>query len=72
MHSNRKNEQDKVKVSRIADRRIVTVWDQEIRKETSAKTRSTSEVMEIREANTSITWTKGYIMVVLNKEIPYL
>ena len=54
MHSNRNNVQDKVEVSSISDRRIVKMWDQEIRKKTSAKTRSTSAVMEIREANTSI------------------
>ena len=37
MHQNRKNEQDKVKVSIIADRRIVTVWYQETMKTSSAK-----------------------------------
>ena len=37
MNSNRKNEQDKVKVSSIADRRILTVWDQDTRKKKSAK-----------------------------------
>ena len=52
MHSNRKNEQYQVKVSSIADRRVVTVWYQEIRKKTGAKTRSTSGVMERREAST--------------------
>ena len=65
-----KNEQKQVKVSSIADRRILIVWDQEIRKKRSAKTISTSEVMEIWEANTSINRTKGYTMVILNKEIP--
>ena len=67
MNSRIKNEQDKVNVSILADRRIVTVWNQEIRKKTSAKTRSTSEVMERQEANTSVNQTKEYTMVVLNK-----
>ena len=57
MHSNRKNEQDQVKVSSMSDRRVVTVRDQEIRKKRSAKTRSAIEVTERREA-------------MLNKEIP--
>ena len=67
MNSRIKNEQDKVNVSILADRRIVTVWNQEIRKKTSAKTRSTSELMERREANTPIKQTKRYTMVILNK-----
>ena len=46
------------------------MWDQEIRKETSAKTISTSELMEIREANTSIKWKKVYTIVMLDKSIP--
>ena len=70
MHSNRNNVQDKVEVSSISDRRIVKMWDQEIRKKTSAKTISTSELMEIREANTSIKWKKVYTIVMLDKSIP--
>ena len=72
MHPKRKNKQDQMKISNISDRRIVTVRDQEISNKTGAKTRSTSEVMEIREANTSINITKGYIMVMLQKEINQL
>ena len=62
--------QDKVKFSIISYRRIGTVCDQEIRKEKSAKTSSTSELMEIREANISINWKKGYTIVMLNKSSP--
>ena len=43
-----------MKFSSISDIRIVTVWDQETRKRTSAKKTSTSEVMERWEANTPI------------------
>ena len=60
-----------MKVSRIADLRIVTVWDQ-LKKKITPKIRSKSEVMERREANTSINQTKGYTMVILNKEFPEL
>ena len=56
-----------MKVSSISDRRILTVWDHEKRKRRSAKTRSTSEVMEIREENTSINQTKVYTMVMIKK-----
>ena len=69
MHSNRKNKQDQVKISNTSDRRIVTVRDQEISNKTGTKTRSTSEVIERREAKKSINRTKGYTMVMLQKEI---
>ena len=58
MHPNRKQQQEKVEVSRKADRSIGTVWDQYNRNEASAKTSSTSEVMERREKNTKINLTK--------------
>ena len=54
MNSNRKYQQDKVKVSNRTDRRIGTAWDQDIRNKISKKTSSTDEVMERRETNTSI------------------
>ena len=46
------------------------MWDQEIRKETSAKTISTSEVIGKGELNTSIKWIKWYTIVMINKPIP--
>ena len=61
-----------MKVSIILDRSIVTAWYQESRKETSTKMRSTGELIEIREANTSINLTKGHIMSMFNEAITYL
>ena len=54
MNSNRKYQQDKVKVSNRTDRRIGIAWDQEISKKISKKTSSTDEVIERRKTNTSI------------------
>ena len=41
-----------MEISSIADKIIGTVWDQESSNKTSTKTSSTSELMEISEANT--------------------
>ena len=49
-----------------SDKRIVTARDQEIRKKTSAKTSSTGEVTERREANTSTRLTNFHTMSVFN------
>ena len=60
-----------MKVSRRADRRIGTYLDQYNSTKTSTKTSSTGELMEIREANTSINliiWFNNMLM--FNEEIP--
>ena len=49
---------------------IGTVWYQEIRNKTSAKTGPKSEVMERREENTPTNLTKVYKMVMFNQESP--
>ena len=54
VNSNRKQQQDKMIVLSRADIIIGTVWHQESRKKMSIRTSSKSEVMEKREANTSI------------------
>ena len=46
------------------------MWDQESRKKTSAKTSSTSKVIERREANTPINLMKVYTMFMINEESP--
>ena len=59
-----------MKVSNISDKMIVTARDQEIRKKTSAKTSSTGEVTERREANTPTRLTNGQKMLMFNEAIP--
>ena len=56
-----------MKVSIISGRRIRTAWDQESRNKISNKMISTSEVIEIRDINTSINLTKGHIMPMFNE-----
>ena len=55
-----------MKVLKRSEIIIGTVWDQETMKKTSTKISSTREVMERREAKTSVNFIKVYTTVMLN------
>ena len=59
-----------MKKSSRSDQSIVTAQDQERRKKTGAKTNSTSEVMERREANTSANSISSHTITMLNEASP--